>query len=91
MARIKQIKPIVRVAGEPEISAQLKAQGIFTEAIAKLEAVDDDMINLSIPEYKIKISLDMNDFIKAFLDARTKYIKIFKDRSDTNVSAGAEI
>ena len=91
MARIKQIKPIVRVAGEPEISAQLKAQGIFTEAIAQLEAVDDDMINLSIPEYKIKISLDMNDFVKAFLDARSKYIRIFKERSDTYVSAGAEI
>jgi len=91
MARIKQIKPIVRVAGEPEISAQLKAPGIFTEAIAQLEAVDDDMINLSIPEYKIKISLDMNDFVKAFLDARTKYCKIFKDRSDTYVSASAEI
>ena len=91
MAKIKQIKPIVRVAGEPEISCQVKAPGIYGETIATLEAVDDDMINLSIPEYKIKISLDMNDFINAFLDARTKYCKIFKDRSDTYVSAGAEI
>ena len=91
MARIKQIKPLVKVEGEPEISCQVKAQGIYGETIATLEAVDDDMINLNLSEYKIKIALDLGDFIKAFLDARSKYCKVLKNPSDTYVGAGAEI
>jgi len=91
MARIKQIKPWVRIEGEPEISCQVKAPNVYGESIAHLETVEDTVINLIIPEHKIKIALDLGDFIKAFLDARTKYCKIFKDRDDTYVTIAETI
>jgi len=91
MARIKQIKPWVRIEGEPEISCQVKAPGIYGEAVATLETVEDTVINLNITEYKIKIALDLGDFIKAFLDARIKYCRTFKDRDDTYVTIAETI